>query len=74
MQEFETDGRILRHISDPSEILGHKQNKDGTHTFSLPLRDMCKHLREESVGVCQRLVEESDKTLQIALNRLLDDS
>ncbi len=72
VQQFQSNRRILHHIRNLTEITCHQQGKHWAHTFACPLANMLQHLRQEAIGMRQRVIEQLYKVVQFVNYRLFD--
>ena len=72
MKQFQSHSRMLSNCSYLTKILGHQQDEHRAHTLARTLSNMIERLREKTIAMHQRLVEQVYKISQFRLYRLLD--
>ena len=72
MKQFQSYSRMLSNGSYLTKILGHQQDEHRAHSLARTLPNMIERLREKTIAVHQRLVEQVYKISQFRLYRLLD--
>ena len=72
MKQFQSHSRMLSNRSYLTKILGHQQDEHRSHSLARTLPNMIERLREKTIAMHQRLVEQVYKISQFRLYRLLD--